>query len=310
MERYIPRILVGTSQEQRDYAAQLSSAISEWAKSEVWNETFEASQVTLSTVEETMPDYDVYVYLLTTEDIDRLCDGDLHSSASILLDVFLSYAFIGRRNTIVVLQRSNKAILDLLRVMNFIIYDFTKSIEGLAKEVKKRCINSELKADKRSNKGNREKISIITSGKAVDFKQTAPEEKLRDTSFLPYETSKNEGEDVIPARIIEKYQLPDLIGEEYEFALVKLGDEVFITDQGKTYKRLDQIFELSELDVIKNLVAILKQYGAIKSGNEFVMRIHDWNGNANEDENEDIKKAKLALFSCVSFMLNMKIFYV
>ena len=94
------------------------------------------------------------------------------------------------------------------------------------------------------------------------------------------------------------------------FAAQMRGEDVFLSDCGKTLKALDKIFELKEPDVIKNLIAILKQYGAIKQGDEFVVKIETWNGNTNENENENLKKGILSLFSCVSFMMNMKIFYV
>lgn len=131
----------------------------------------------------------------------------------------------------------------------------------------------------------------------------------KDATFLPISVQNADGEND-SVETIASYQYPSLNGNEYGFALVKRGEDVYLTDQGKTLEQLDRIFELSEPDVIKNLVAILKQYGAIKQGNEVVMRIDNWDGNANEEENEDLMKVKLALFSCVSFMLNMRIFYV
>ena len=89
-----------------------------------------------------------------------------------------------------------------------------------------------------------------------------------------------------------------------------MGEDVYLTDQGKTLEQLDEIFVLSEPDVAKNLNAILNQYKVSKQGNEFGIKIDSWDRDANAEENEEIKGAKLALFSCVSFMLNMKIFYV
>ena len=65
-------------------------------------------------------------------------------------------------------------------------------------------------------------------------------------------------------------------------------------------KELDQIFELSEPDVIKNLVAILKQYGCRKDGNNIVIDCTPKNIHINLSY----------LIQAISFMLNMKIFYV
>jgi len=130
-------------------------------------------------------------------------------------------------------------------------------------------------------------------------------DKSKNTSFLPRNIQNNGDID-----IIANYQYPTIKDNEYAFALVRKGEDIFLSDQGKTLQQLDKIFELHEPDVTKNLVAILRQYGAEKQGDEFVIRIDNWNGNEKESENEDIKKAILSLFSCVSFMLNMKIFYV
>jgi len=135
------------------------------------------------------------------------------------------------------------------------------------------------------------------------------EDKNKDTTFLPVST-QDDSDMSKPMEIIANYQYPSINKNEYDFVLIKKGENIFLSDQGKTLKQLDEIFELSEPDVIKNLVAILKHYGAIKQGNEFVIKIDNWNGNINEYENNDIKQGLLSLFSCVSFMLNMKIFYV
>jgi len=148
------------------------------------------------------------------------------------------------------------------------------------------------------------------SNKTVDSAEPNPREqssaeKSKDTTFLPGNTPNDDD-----VHIIARYQYPSINDNEYAFVLVKKGDGIFLSDQGKTLKELDRIFELREPDVIKNLVAIMKQCGAEKQGDEFVIEIDNWNGNINEDENEDLKKGILSLFSCVSFMLNMKIFYV
>ena len=110
--------------------------------------------------------------------------------------------------------------------------------------------------------------------------------------------------------LINNYPFPDMNGDKYDFILARDGDRVFLSDQGNTFVKLDAIFELKEPDVIKNLVAILRQYGAKKQGTEFILELNDWDGNTNETESEVLKKGLMSLYSCVSFMLNMKIFYV
>jgi hypothetical protein len=92
-------------------------------------------------------------------------------------------------------------------------------------------------------------------------------------------------------------------GSQYEIFLRKNDNEkLMLSDVGRTYKELDTIFELKEPEVIKNLEAILKQYGCKKlSGtNHFVI----------ECTPDDIHIKISHLIQALSFMLNMKIFYV
>ena len=113
-----------------------------------------------------------------------------------------------------------------------------------------------------------------------------------------------------PMIVIKKFFFPNLNDNEYEFAFIKRDDEFFLTDQGKTLKQLDKIFELGEPDVIKNLVAILKQYGAKKVDDEIVIEVDFWKDDMDTEVGDELDDIKYRLFSCISFMLNMKIFYV
>jgi hypothetical protein len=89
-------------------------------------------------------------------------------------------------------------------------------------------------------------------------------------------------------------------GGLYEIFLISEDGKFYLSDEGATFEELDKIFELSEPDVIKNLVAILKQYGCRKLGNAFII----------ECTPEDIHVKFSFLIQAISFMLNMKIFYV
>ena len=91
-------------------------------------------------------------------------------------------------------------------------------------------------------------------------------------------------------------------GGLYEIYLVSEEGKFYLSDEGSTYAELDKIFELKEPDVVKNLVAILKQYGCRKhpSSNAFTI----------ECTPQDIHIKMSYLIQAVSFMLNMKIFYV
>ena len=89
-------------------------------------------------------------------------------------------------------------------------------------------------------------------------------------------------------------------GGLYELYLIEVDGKHAISDEGATLRELDKIFELNEPDVIKNLVSILQQYGCKKVGNTFQI----------ECTPKDIHIKMSFLIQAISFMLNMKIFYV
>ena len=61
--------------------------------------------------------------------------------------------------------------------------------------------------------------------------------------------------------MISKYYKVDT---QYEFALIQIGEKFYLTDQKKTYPALNEVFELSEPDVQKNLNAIIKEHNIRK----------------------------------------------
>jgi Leucine-rich repeat (LRR) protein len=91
-------------------------------------------------------------------------------------------------------------------------------------------------------------------------------------------------------------------GGMYQIFLVEDNNgKFYLSDDGNTYKELDIIFEMSEPDVIKNLVSIMKQYGVRRnpSNNAFTIECTPY----------DVHLKMSYLIQCLSFMLNMKIFY-
>ena len=91
-------------------------------------------------------------------------------------------------------------------------------------------------------------------------------------------------------------------GGRFEIFLIKENDEYYLSDEGSTYKELDEIFKLDEPDVIKNLKAISEIFGCRKRkfSNAFTIEC--------TIENMHIKLSYL--IQALSFMLNMKIFYM
>lgn len=91
-------------------------------------------------------------------------------------------------------------------------------------------------------------------------------------------------------------------GRLYEIYLVEEDGDFYVSDNGTTYKELDKIFELKEQDVIKNIDAILRQYRCKRhpNTNAYIISCSKF----------DFELKYSFLVQAVSFMLNMKIFYV
>ena len=104
-----------------------------------------------------------------------------------------------------------------------------------------------------------------------------------------------------PNKYAVNFPMYKIDGGMYEIFLVAGGNGTFyLSDEGATIAELDRIFELSEPDVIKNLVAILKQYNCKKVGKNITI----------ECTPKDVHIKMSYLIQAISFMLNMKIFYV
>ena len=98
------------------------------------------------------------------------------------------------------------------------------------------------------------------------------------------------------------YKTDDDNNNMYKIYLVNENGKFYLSDEEATWTALDKIFELKEPDVLKNLAAIMTQYGVIKhsSNNSFII----------ECTPQDIHIKLSHFVQALSFMLNMKIFYV
>ena len=90
-------------------------------------------------------------------------------------------------------------------------------------------------------------------------------------------------------------------GGLYEIYLVESSNgSYYLSDEGSTMAELDKVFDLRESDVIKIMISILRQYGCKKEGDSFQVDC--------TPDNIHIKMSHL--IQAISFMLNMKIFYI
>lgn len=104
-----------------------------------------------------------------------------------------------------------------------------------------------------------------------------------------------------PTKFAISFPMYKIEGGLYEIYLVASDGKFYLSDEGTTYDELDKIFEIKEPDVIKNLKAILKQYGCRKhdESNAFII----------ECTPQDVHIKLSYLIQALSFLLNMKIFY-
>ena len=106
--------------------------------------------------------------------------------------------------------------------------------------------------------------------------------------------------EISPTKLAISFPMYKTGGGVYKIYLVSEDGKFYLSDEGTTITELDKIFELKEFDVIKNLEAILKQYGCKKIGNKITIECTPKNIHINMSY----------LIQAISFMLNMKIFYV
>lgn len=86
----------------------------------------------------------------------------------------------------------------------------------------------------------------------------------------------------------------------YEVFLVPQGNGFILSDEGSTMEELKKIFFIEEPEVVKNLALISKQYGVKRNENTIYV----------ECTPNDIHIKLSHLILALSFMVNMKIFYV
>jgi len=142
--------------------------------------------------------------------------------------------------------------------------------------------------------------SEITTPKEDVKEIILSEEQLKEAEdFFKGQILTNESS---PAKYAIKFPMYKIEGGLYEIYLISENNKLYLSDDGTTYKELDKIFELKEPDVIKNLVAILKQFNCHKQQNTNAFII--------DCTLLDIHIKMSYLIQAISFMLNMKIFYI
>jgi tetratricopeptide (TPR) repeat protein len=200
------------------------------------------------------------------------------------------------------------------QLFKYILGETREKVEKTKKEKQRLEVEKE-KQDAAIKKQEREKLQAqfdnMSSGGDIDDSETAASKEDIKKIFLSEEQLKQVKEffkdqifmkEYSPAKYVITFPMYKIEGGLYDIYLTSKNDKFYLSDEGATYKELDKIFELKEPDVIKNLVAILKQYGCRKQQgtNAFII----------DCTLQDINIKMSNLIQAISFMLNMKIFYV
>ena len=188
-----------------------------------------------------------------------------------------------------------------------------RSIEGKKEKQRivegKKCLEREkAKQEATTKKQEKEKLQADWGVDTDDLQTIIPKEGAKGISLSEEELKQIE--ELLQGKIFMKESTPPkyaiespmykIEGGLYEIYLVSGQDGFYLSDEGATIVELDKIFELSEPDVIKNLVAILKQYDCKKVGKNITIKCNP----------KDVHIKMSYLIQAISFMLNMKIFYV
>jgi len=306
-------ILICPSKRSLEHAQNLKTALAGWANADVWQEVF--SDTSVSSVPDfcnKLMTYDLSVFLLREEDIKTMNEGELsYSQSEFFQNITASFAYIGRTNTLVATEiKDMQDFLFLVATQPTVTfpYDYTKPIEELAARIEWHCSENNYRWNTKKRSDMHATNAIKEQSLRAELARTR--DSLNYVKFNEFTEPKPD----VSGELILRYEFPVkyVNGTSYEFLLLKRGNKTILTDQGRTYAILDKTFEMSEPDVMKNINAIMKQYdvSTVKDSYEYVLEISSWDDNPDEDQNVELKEAIFRLYGCITFMDNMKIFYV
>jgi len=91
-------------------------------------------------------------------------------------------------------------------------------------------------------------------------------------------------------------------GTLIELWITEHEENYIVSDRGRTRQYMDKIFELSEPDVIKNIVAATEYYDVHTKDKQLSVKV----GKTEDERNAGFIRMQL----CISFLDNMKFFYI
>lgn len=208
-------------------------------------------------------------------------------------------------------ERHESAKRQLLRYLLEDTRKKVKEAENDKKSADARMAKYDTEREISKNKRETERVRAELDGNSISDSESATLQNDAQAFVLSEEQliqiqeffqSKMYTKQVAPTKCEIEFPMYKIGGGLYTIYLVSECGKFYLSDDGSTYKELDKIFELKEFDVIKNLVAILKQYGCRKQPytNAFII----------DCTLKDVHVKMSYLIQAISFMLNMKIFYI
>jgi tetratricopeptide (TPR) repeat protein len=136
-----PKIFIGSSNEKKDIADNLQVKLCEWATPVVWHDVFDLSKTTIESLEKALPQFDIYVFLWTQDDVLKSRGKkSLVARDNLIFETGLSIGYKGRANTIIVKENGVKPISDLYGV-TYLPYESSNPINVVATSIKQHYTN-------------------------------------------------------------------------------------------------------------------------------------------------------------------------
>jgi predicted nucleotide-binding protein len=148
-------ILICSNEENREHAESLKTNLDTWANVRMWGELFDGSMPVIKTLFTILGKFDISIVFLTSDVLKILDEKEMQTAKdSLLFELALSYMYIGRKNTIVVVETERKTerkedLLTLLELeaTTFIFHNFSESIEELIAKIELICNQNKIRWD-------------------------------------------------------------------------------------------------------------------------------------------------------------------
>jgi hypothetical protein len=305
-------IVICHSDTARNHAETLKTALRSWANATLWEELYNDSSIDTITLLNKVKEFDMCIVLFTTEDGELLYEKHHKSSDALLSELALSMAYIGRKNTIVAMDFNSKESFDTFLALDtpaFIIHRFSTPIEELIAKIELYCYENKI----RWNNKEQSNLSISKQLKEERIRMNLSRTKAimdmtKGHNFLGYNRLDAENAE----NLIKKYSFPFKYSDntDIELFLIADSDKTIVTDKGKTIQVINEAFELRASDVIQMLNKIMKKFNVSFNNDAscFFIPINSFT-EGQDDDTEEIRGAVFRLFSCITFMDTMRIFY-